>query len=452
MRRFLLQTLAAFACLVFAATISSTSAHAMKIQKVVSPGGIEAWLVEEKAIPLIAMHFAFVGGSVQDPTDKGGLAHFLSAMLDEGAGDLNAEKFHEKMEENSVKMSFDASRDHFAGTFETLSVNRDPAFELLRLALNKPLFADEAVARIKGQLLASLAFNERDPDRVATRAWFEIAFPKHPYGRPVEGTRESISTIAKVDLEKYRTSVFAKDTLKVAVVGDIDAKTLATLLDKVFGELPAKAKLQPVAAAEPPVGPKEKMIEMDVPQSAARFGLAAFMRKDPDFIPSFVLNYILGGGGFNSRLMEEVREKRGLAYGVYSSVLPLRNGAIYIGNVATKSEAINESISVIRAQLKRMAEEGVSEVELKNAKSYLTGSYPLGFDTNSKIAGQLLFVQTEDLGMDYFDKRNKLIEAVTMDDIRRVAKRLLKSDGLIITVVGRADQKQVPVNQKKPPG
>ena len=190
----------------------------------------------------------------------------------------------------------------------------------------------------------------------------------------------------------------------------------------------------------------------NLPQTVVYIGQKGLLRSDPDWYIATVVDYILGGGGFQSRLMDEVREKRGLAYGVYSSVLPLRNGAIYIGNVATKSEAINESISVIRAQLKRMAEEGVSEVELKNAKSYLTGSYPLGFDTNSKIAGQLLFVQTEDLGMDYFDKRNKLIEAVTMDDIRRVAKRLLKSDGLIITVVGRADQKQVPVNQKKPPG
>ncbi|KAB2848730.1 MAG: insulinase family protein [Hyphomicrobiaceae bacterium] len=452
MRRFVSMPLAALACLVFALLTPSSPAQAMKIQKVVSPGGIEAWLVEEKAIPLIAMHFAFVGGSVQDPAEKGGLSHFLSAMLDEGAGEFNAEKFHERMEEYSVKMSFEASRDHFAGTFETLSVNRDQAFELLRLALNKPLFADEAVARIKNQLLASLAFNERDPDRVASRAWFDIAFPKHPYGRPVEGTKETIATIARADLERYRGNVFARDTLKVAVVGDIDAKTLATLLDRVFGELQPKARLQPVALAEPPAGPKEKRIEMDVPQSAARFGLAAFMRKDPDFIPSFVLNYILGGGGFSSRLMEEVREKRGLAYGVYSSVLPLRSGAIYIGNVATKAESISESISVIRAQLKRMAEEGVTDVELKNAKSYLTGSYPLGFDTNSKIAGQLLFVQTEELGMDYFERRNKLIEAVGIADLRRVAKRLLKSDALIITIVGRLDQKQAPANQKKPPG
>ena len=191
---------------------------------------------------------------------------------------------------------------------------------------------------------------------------------------------------------------------------------------------------------------------MDVPQSSARFGLAAFMRKDPDFISSFVLNYVLGGGGFNSRLMEQVREKRGLAYGVNSSVWPLRAGSVYIGNVATKSESINESLAVIRAELKRMADEGISETELKNAKSYLTGSYPLAFDTNSKVAGQLLFVQTEELGIEYFDRRNKLIEAVTNEDIRRVAKRLLKPDGLIVTVVGRTPGKASTPDTKKPPG
>jgi zinc protease len=416
---------------------TSSPAHAMKIQSVKSPGGIEAWLVEEHSLPLVAMQFGFMGGASQDPPDKPGVAHFLTAMFDEGAGDLTAAQFQERQEELAMKMGYDAGRDSMVGSFTTLTDNLDAAAELLRLALTKPRFDMDAVERMRKQLGASLAFDLQDPDRVADNAWFGLAFSGHPYSRPVQGTLESIAAIGPADLEAYRSRVFARDNLKVAVVGDIDATRLAALLDHVFGGLPEKADLTPVPAVEPPADGLLSVIQMDVPQSVAQFGHGALARKDPDFIPAYVVNYIIGGGGFSSRLMEEVREKRGLAYSVYSYMQPFQRSAVYIGGVATKNDAMAKSLEVIRSELARMAAEGPTPEELENAKSYLIGSYALRFDSNQRIASMLLGIMIEDLGIDYVDRRNSLVEAVTIEDVKRAAKRLLRPESLIVTVVGK---------------
>jgi zinc protease len=418
-------------------TDKGSKAHAMKIREVKSPGGIEAWLVEDHNVPLLALRFAFEGGNAQDPNGKEGVANFLTAMMDEGAGDLSSAAFQERMEEIAMRMSFEDGRDTLYGSFETLTMNRDAAVELLRLAVNKPRFDADAVDRIRKQLLAGLAFDDRDPDKVAGKAWNALTFAGHPYGRPANGSQQSISAIAREDLEAYRSRVFAKDTLKVVAVGDIDARTLGELLDRVFGDLPAKAVLVPVARIAPKPGGAQQVIEMDVPQSVAVFGMGAMLRKDPEFIPAYVLNHILGGGGFASRLMVEVREKRGLAYSVYSYLQPYRNAGLFVGGVATKNEEIGRSLEVIRAELKRMAEEGPTAAELENAKKYLIGSYALRFDTDAKIAAQLLAIRQDDFGIDYVDKRNGQIEAVTLEDVKRVARELLKVDDLIVTVVGK---------------
>jgi len=341
------------------------------------------------------------------------------------------------MEELAVKISFDDARDSFYGNFETLTANRDQAVELLRLALTKPRFDQDAVDRVRNQLLANLAYAAKSPDKVAAKAWSARAFEGHPYGRATEGTSETLQKISRQDLEDYRKRVFARDTLRVVAVGDIDAATLGPLLDKVFGGLAAKAKLDTVTTKTPAAKDKLEVIEMDVPQSVAQFGLPGMARKDPDFMAAFVLNQILGGGGFASRLTEEVREKRGLAYSVYSYLQPYKHAPIFGGGVATKNEEIAQSLDVIRAELKRMADEGPTQVELDNAKKYLTGSFALRFDSNSKIANQLLWMLQEDMGIDYVDKRNALVEAITLEDTKRAAKRLLKTDDLIITVVGK---------------
>jgi zinc protease len=290
---------------------------------------------------------------------------------------------------------------------------------------------------VKKQLLANLAFAAKTPNKIVAKEWSAAAFPNHPYGRPSEGTPDTVGSITGADLEAYRKRVFARDTLRVVAVGDIDAKTLGGLLDKVFGDLPAKSELVAVPATIPKAAEKLKVIEMDVPQSVVQFGMNGLARKDKDFMAGFILNQILGGGGFASRLTEEVREKRGLAYSVYSYLQPYKHTQVFGGGVATKNEEVAKSIEVIRAELKRMADEGPTPTELANSKSYLTGSFALRFDTNAKIANQLLWMLQEDMGIDYVEKRNALVDAVTLDDLKRVAKRVLTVDDLIITVVGK---------------
>ena len=415
----------------------SSKVEAMKIQEVKSPGGITAWLVEEHGIPLIAMRFAFEGGNAQDPDGKEGVANFIVSMMDEGAGELTSKQFQERMEAIAMRMSFDDSRDAVYGSFETLAENRDAAIELLALAVGKPRFDVDAVERIRGQLLASLAYAARDPDRVASEQWSALAFAGHPYGRPANGTPASVQKIGRDDLADFWSSTFARDNLRVVVVGDIDAETLKPLLDKVFGGLPAKAKLKPIAQVIPTATERLKVVEMAVPQSVARFGLPALPRKHKDFIPAFVLNTIVGGGVMSSRLWEEVREKRGLAYSVSTTVQPFKHTSVFAGGVATKNEEIAQSLDLIRAELKRIAAEGPTDKELQNAKSYLTGSFALRFDSNAKIANQLLWFWQEDLGREYVDTRNAEIDAVTMEQVRRVAKQLFEREEPIVTIVGR---------------
>lgn len=427
-----------FAALLGVLLISGTGpANAMKIQEVVSPGGIKAWLVEERGIPLVTMQFAFEGGSTQDPEDKPGVAHLISALLDEGAGKLSSAEFQARAEELAIKLSYTAGRDYFYGSFQALSENLPESIELLRLSLNEPRFDADAVERMRRQIAAGLKFDAKNPSRVASKAWYQLAFAGHPYARPVKGSVESLSAMGAEDLRDFKRRVFARDKLTVAVVGDIDAATLGRLLDTVFGKLPAKGDLSPVSPVDLPKSADPKIVEMNVPQSTVQFGNGAIDRKDKDYYAAYVLNHILGGGGFSSRLMEEVREKRGLAYGVYSYLYPLKHASLFIGGVATQNARVKESIDVIRGEIKRLAEEGPGKEDLENSKRYLTGSYALRFDTSPKIAQQLLGIQQLGLGIDYVDRRNQLIETVTLEDVRRVAKRFLKPDGLIITIVGK---------------
>jgi zinc protease len=311
------------------------------------------------------------------------------------------------------------------------------------LALTKPRFDQDAIERVRRQIISSLKFSSTNPQNVATKAWFKSAFGSHPYARPTKGTEESQMRLTRADLVKAHKKIFAREHLKIAVVGDITAEELGPLLDKIFGDLPEKSGVEPIAEAAPVYGSEVERVEMAVPQSVVQFGHQAVKRQDDDFIPAYIINYILGGGGFNSRLMEEVREKRGLAYSIYSYLYPMEKSALLIGGVATKTASVDEAMGLIKSEFNRMAKEGPSEEELKNAKDYLTGSYALRFDTSSKIANQLLWIQIEGLGMDYIETRNDMIEAVTTERIKTVASKLLDGDRLKFVVVGQVADEAV---------
>jgi zinc protease len=416
----------------------SAPALATNIERVVSPGGIEAWLVQEPAVPLIAVDFAFAGGAVQDPRGKGGTANFAASLLDQGAGDLDSKAFAEHLARKAVEMSFRAERDNIRGALRTLVENRDEAFEDLRLALTAPRFDAADVELNRAQILSILRRESTSPNEIANRRWWETAFPDHPYGRPVYGTMESVPTITIDDLKAYTHRVLARQNLKIAVVGDIDAETLKTLLDRVFGALPEQPDLTPVANVAPQGLGRRIVTSLDVPQTVVDFGGPGIARKDPDFMAAYIVNHILGGGSFSSRLYQEVREKRGLAYSVSDSLVWLDHASLFLGGTATRADRSGETLDLIEKEIHRLAESGPAADELAKAKAYLKSSFALNLDTSSKIASLLVQLQLDDLGMDYFTRRSAMIDAVTLDDAQRVAKRLLDG-GLLVTVVGRPE-------------
>lgn len=411
--------------------------HSSRIQRVVSPGGVEAWLVEDYTVPLVALEFSLPGGSAQDPADKPGVGYFLSGLLDEGAGPYDSSAFHERLDEYAIELRFNTDRDRFSGHLRTLVKHRAEAFDMLRLGLTDARLDEEPLERVRAQIEAGIRHAINDPDSMVGRAFFETAFPDHPYGRPVQGTLESLPTITRDDLLAYRGRVLSRDGLKIGVVGAIDAAALSVELDRVFGGLPATGGLRPVATVEPHGVGTRRIVELDVPQSTLRFGAQGLMRNDPDWIPGIVVNHVLGGGVFSSRLFREVREKRGLAYSVWSQLAPYEHAALHFGGTSTKNERVAESLAVIEEQIASLVTSGPTDEELDKARKYLIGSYALGFDTSTKIAGQLVRIQVEGLGIDYMERRNGLVAAVTAEDTWRTARRIYGDGRLLVAVVGK---------------
>lgn len=413
------------------------ASRAEHVQRIVTPGGLTAWLVESYAVPLVAVEFALRGGAAQDPADKPGVAALLAGTLDEGAGPYDARGFHHAIEEHAIHLAFGADRDSFSGHLQTLSRHLDKAFELLKLALTEARLDAADVARIRNQFAAELKRDLNDPDAMAAKAFRESAFPNHPYGRPVRGALDSIDSLSREDLIALRERLFATKDLKIAVVGAIDAQTLATKLDDVFGAFSRDNDLASVPAIAVSNVGLRKIVDIDVPQTTIRFGRPGVTKRDPDYFAVVVANHILGGGTFTARLFREVREKRGMAYSVYSQLNEYDHCPMLIGAAATKNERAGEALAVIEEQVRAFAENGPTEDELDKARKYLIGSYPLRFDTSTKIASQLVNLQLDDFEPSYLDERNGRIAAVGLEDCKRAAKKLLGDGGLLVTMAGR---------------
>jgi zinc protease len=414
----------------------ASAAPAMTIEQVISPAGIHGWLVREHAVPLVSLNYSFHGGSAQDDPLKSGTAHLTADMLDEGAGDIDSKSFHKRMEDHAIELAFQVGRDYFRGSLRALSEHRDEAFDLLNLALTKPRFDADAIERVRAQELSELRRDTTNPNNLASRSWWSAAFPDHPYGRESEGTLESMVRVGADDLRDYVRRVFARNELVISIVGDIDAETAGKLIDRAFAGLPAKNNLNPVPPASPSNLGRRIVIDVNVPQAVVTFGGQGIARDDPDFMAAYIVNHILGGGSFSSRLYREVREKRGLAYGVSEQMVWFKHAAVVIGGTATRADRTADALKVIEQEIKRMADNGPTQAELDEAKAFLKGSYALSLDTSSKIAGQLTQIQIDNLGIDYIQRRNSLIDAVTIADAKRVAKRLFGGD-LLVTVAGR---------------
>ena len=417
--------------------VAPGASRASRVQIVRSPSGVEAWLVEDYAVPMLAVTFGFKGGAAQDPLGKPGVATMLAGLLDEGAGDLDSAAFHQAQDDLAIDISFSADRDALQGRMKTLSRNAEAAFGLLALAVTQPRFDQDAVERVRSQLVASLKREINDPDQAAARLFRDASYPGHPYGRPVKGDLATLPAITRDDLVVMQSRVMARDTLKIAVVGAIDATRLGQELDRVFAALPPHADLTPVPTVTLSGIGQRLLTSIDLPQSTIRFGRQGLMRTDPDCTAATVVNHCLGAGSFTSRFYREVREKRGLCYSVYSQNSDLDHAAMLVGATSTKNERAQEAIDTIRAEIDLMAKDGIGEEELDKAKKYLIGSYVLRFDTSRKIAGQLCGLQLDGYGVDRLDTRNESIAAVTVADAARTAKRLLGDGDLLITIAGK---------------
>lgn len=427
----------AAACFLITATALPARAE-IEIVPVTSPGGITAWLYEDHTIPILTLEANFQGGAVLDPDGAEGAVTLMTALLEEGAGDLDATGFAQARDDLSAQFGFGNDGDSVSVSAQMLSTNRDASIDLLRAALVEPRFDEVAFERVQGQLLANIRADETNPGHIAGRAFYSQAFAGHPYARPTDGSIASVEALDGTAIRAAHEAALSRDRLRLSVVGDIDPETLAPLLDRLFGDLPAEGpELPPVAV--PDLSGTMTVSDLDIPQSVVIFGQPGLARDDPDFIPAFVMDHILGGGGFGSRLTTELREKRGLTYGVSTYLAPNDFGWLYLGQFATANARAGEAIELVRAEWQRMAEGGATEEELEAAKQFLTGAYPLRFDGDQRIADQLLGIQLAGLDLDYVNRRNALVEAVTREDIARVAERLLQPEALSFVVVGRPE-------------
>lgn len=418
--------------------LAPTAAQAVEVVRVVSPGGIEAWLVEDHATPVVSLKFSFKGaGASADPSGREGLANLAASTMDEGAGDLDSQAFQGRLADRSIELKFRAGLDNFSGEVRTLSARTDEAFGLLALALTAPRFDTEPVERIKSQILAGIRRDSEDPGTLAFDALMAGLFPDHGYGRRTDGTVETVSALGAQDLKAFAATRLGKSALVVGVAGDIAPEHLGALLDATFGGLPEKPKVAPPGAATPKPTGRVTVIDKDIVQSAIAFGHGGLKRDDPDFYAALVMNHILGGGSFTSRLYQEVREKRGLAYSVGTGLYALDGAGLLVGNAGTENARVGETLAILHEEWRRVMLGDVTQAEVDDAKTYLTGAFPLTFTSSGKIANVLVSMQLDGLGADYLDKRRDLIGGVTLADVKRVAARYLDPERLDIVVVGR---------------
>ncbi|PJI84586.1 zinc protease [Yoonia maricola] len=428
MRRFLIAI-----CL----TVLATTARAeIDIQEVTSPGGINAWVVEEPAIPFIALELRFRGGASLDLPGKRGATNLMTALLEEGSGDMSAQEFQSTLEDLAASISFRASDDSISISARFLTENKEDVLALLRQALLEPRFDQEALDRVRAQVLSGIASDAKSPNAISSAVFNAAAYGDHPYGSAIDGTAETVNALTRQDMIDAHQNALAQGRIYASVVGDTTADAVSGLLDDLLGDLPQEGPPLPDDITYDLEG-GVTVVDFDTPQSVALFGHRGMKREDEDFFAAVIVNRVLGAGGFESRLMTEVREKRGLTYGIRSYLVPRFHAEVMLGSVASSNETIAEAIEVTRNEWARMADEGMTAEELDAAKTYMTGEYPLRFDGNAEIAKILVGMQMIGLTPDYVINRNDLVEAVTLDDVNRVASELLQPENLHFVVVGQ---------------
>ncbi len=430
MRRLLLALLVLFAA-------APAFAQGQRIERVTSPAGIEIWLIRDNSLPLLALEFSWRGGSSLDPDGKEGRSAMTTDLLVQGAGPRDQQEFAALLEDRSISLGFSAGADTVQGSLRVLSRDKELGVELLADALARPRFEASQIERIRAGILSGLSRDEGSPETIGRRAFARAAFGAHPYSRPTRGTPESVRALGEADFRAELAAVYARDNLYVAAVGDTNPEELGRLVDRAFAGLPAKARLAAVPVAA--IGGAGRTIVLQRPgsQTYALFGHAGISRDDPDLFAATLVNYILGGGGFNSRLMLAVREKAGLTYGIGTGIAIFERANLVQGSTSSENGTVGRALDMVRAEWERMGREGPSAEELQGAKDYLLGSFPLQFEGVNRIARLLVGARLDGRGTDWFEERQRRIAAVTLADARRVAARLFVSRNLLVVAVGQ---------------
>lgn len=412
----------------------SRLAEAIEIQQLKSPSGIDFWMVEDYTVPIISLSWEFKGGAAQDPDGKEGLGSILASMMDEGAGDFDAAALKAELEERGIEMSFSAGRDALGGGMRMLADERGKAFGLLGTVLNAPRFEQASLERIKASLISSLTRQENQPRAIAGRKLSQLLFGEHPYSKPRRGTLETIPEIQREDVVDQHRAIISRSSVVLGLVGAIDPAEAGVLIDLAFGDLPDQARLTPIPEADLRFGAREK-IDFDGPQTIVTVALPGLKRADPEFFAGYLVTHILGGGTFSSRLYEEIREQRGLVYGVGMDLRTFDHAAYTAGGFQTSPGQAEKATAILLEEIDRMANEGPSMAELDQAKRYVTGSYAINnLDTSRKIADVLVGLQTADLGIGYINERAEKIDAVTIEDAKRAAQILFEAEPLVVTI------------------
>ena len=421
------------ACLIAILLLMTTTAHSMQPVQELAPN---VYFVEDHSVPLLSLSIIIEGGAATDPAGKAGLARLTMALLDEGAGELDALAFQQALEDKAIRLDFSTSRDIISINLQTLIENKNRAAELLRLALERPLFEKTAIDRVKRQTLSQLAYKEQTPSQQARKLWWETAFEGHPYAHDVEGTPTSIETITDADMRAFLESHLVKDNFHIGLVGDVSAAEAKQWLDDILQNIPASVDDKVTIPKTDLAAPQKVIKPWPGKDAIALFGQQGIDRSDPDYYAAILSNYVLGGGGFDSRLMQEVREKRGLTYGVGTSLVSARAIPLLIGQISSASDSIEEAMEIILLEWRKLSAEGVTAEELQNAKDHEIGSFYLGLDSTAKMADTLAAMQYHDLPASYMEDREDLIGAVSLEKINQLAATILDPDKLIISIIG----------------
>lgn len=419
-------------------SLIATQALAIDIQDVTSPQGHNAWLVEEHSIPMVSLQVVFTGGSSLDPVDLPGAANFVSWMMNEGAGDMDAQAYASALESLAGSIAFSAGRDSMTLSITALSENRDEVIDLALLALFDATFPEDAIERGRADILSSIQSDAQRPGYIASRRFAEMGYAGHPYATPTDGTVESINAMTRDDLIAAHHAVFNSGRTFVGASGDLTAQELGEIVDRIYSRLPeASIALPAYHRFDAPAG--VTVIEHPNPQSYIQFGHGGMHRDDDDFMAAFIMNDLFGSGRFSTRLMVELRETRGLTYGISTGLYSNTFGDAFMGAFSTGNGTAAEAIELVRDQFRWLAEGGITQEDLDRTKTYLTGAYPLRFDGNGSIARILASMQFQEFGITYVNERNDLVNAVTLEDINRVAAELAQPDGLSFVVVGQPE-------------